>query len=125
MKATHTYLHFDGNCRDAMTFYAKCLGTQLDLVPFSEGAPDRILHASVGSDPLTIMAADIKPGEPFRQGNNFSISLACESLEEMERLFAAFGKGGTVTEAIHDSFWGAKFGMLTDRFGVSWMFSFR
>ena len=71
------------------------------------------------------MASDTMPGMPFQRGNNFSISVACESMPEMEKLFAALGENGHVTMPMHDAFWGGRFGMLTDQFGTSWMLSFR
>jgi PhnB protein len=135
MTATNTYLNFDGNCREAMTFYGKCFQTTPGFTPFSAGppevsgaaasAPERILHAELASGPVILMASDTLPGTPYRQGNNFSISITCESQEELARLFAAFSDNGEVTMPLHDAFWGGKFGMLTDQFGVSWMFSFR
>ncbi len=64
------------------------------------------------------------PGMPFRQGNNFSVTVSCESLQEIERLFAALGEKGKVTMPLQDVFWGARFGMLTDQFGINWMFNF-
>jgi PhnB protein len=134
MQATNVYLNFDGNCREAMTFYGKCLGTQPGFTPYSgppeaaelaKVAPDRILHSELHSGPLVLMASDVPPGAEYVQGNNFSISISCESLAEMERLFAALGENGKVTMPMHDAFWGGRFGMLTDQFGVSWMLSFR
>jgi len=61
---------------------------------------------------------------PFKQGNNFSICINCESLQELERLFTALGERGKVTMPLQDRFWGARFGMLTDQFGINWMFNF-
>jgi PhnB protein len=131
MKEITTYLTFDGNCREAMTFYAKCLGAELYIMPFSEGpcntspeAKDRTLHARLTKGPAVLMASDTMPGMPFQQGNNFSVNINCESLEEIERLFAAFGEKGKVTMPLQDTFWKAHFGMLTDRFGINWMFNF-
>ena len=63
------------------------------------------------------------PGMHFQQGNNFSIALMCENLQEIEKLFAAVGEGGKVGMPLQETFWGARFGMLTDRFGVGWMFN--
>ena len=131
MKQILTYLMFDGNCREAMTFYEKCLGAELFLMPFSEvrgdfpkEARDRIMHARLKQGDAILMAADTLPGKPTQRGNNFSVSVGCESLQEIERLFTALGEKGSVTMPLHDTFWGARFGMLTDRFGISWMFSF-
>jgi PhnB protein len=135
MNATNIYLNFDGNCREAMTFYGKCLAAEPNFTTFAEGppdiaamgtdAPDRILHVELHSGPVVLMASDTMPGMAFRAGNNFSISITCETLAEMERLFAVLGDGGKVTMAMHDAFWGGRFGMLTDRFGISWMLSYR
>jgi PhnB protein len=96
-----------------------------EMPPAAKTAPDRILHAELKKGPVTLMASDTVPGMPFRLGNNFSIAIACESQAEMDRLFAAFGEAGHITMPIHDAFWGGRFGMLTDQFGIAWMFSFR
>jgi len=135
MKQANTYLNFDGNCREAMTFYGKCLQAEPNFTPFSacppemaaiaKAAPDRILHTELASGPVVLMASDILPGMPFQQGNNFSISINCESQPEMERLFTALSESGKVTMPLHDAFWGGRFGMLTDQFGISWMLHFR
>ncbi|HEX4808933.1 MAG TPA: VOC family protein [Bryobacteraceae bacterium] len=135
MKQTNTYLNFDGNCREAMTFYGKCLQAEPNFTPFSAAppemsavaktAPDRILHAELASGPVVLMASDTLPGMPFIQGNNFSISMTCDTEQEMERVFASLSENGKVTMPLHDAFWGGRFGMLTDRFGINWMLSFR
>jgi PhnB protein len=135
MNATNVYLNFDGNCREAMTFYAKCLGGEPNFTTFAQGPPevaalakdasDRMLHAELHSGPVVLMASDLMPGMAFHKGNNFSISISCDTLAEMERLFAALSDEGAVTMAMHDAFWGGRFGMLTDQFGIQWMLSFR
>ena len=131
MKEMITYLNFDGHTRDAMRFYARCLGADLILMPFSEakvevppGAKDRIIHAKLTKGSCVLMASDTLPGMPFQSGNNFSICLNCESLEETERFFTALAENGKVTMPLQDTFWGARFGTLLDQFGVSWMFNF-
>lgn len=131
MKEMTTYLNFDGNAREAMRFYHGCLGGQLLMSPFSEvkldvppEAKDRIVHSKLTVGSTTLMASDTLPGMPFHQGNNFSICLSCESSEETERLFTALGSNGTVTMPLQDMFWGARFGMVVDQFGVSWMFNY-
>ena len=135
MKTTNTYLYFDGRCREAMTFYGKCWQAEPTFTPFSAGppeicaaakdAPDRILHSELASGSVVLMASDMMPGSRFYLGNNFSLSITCESLPEMERLFHALSEKGKVTLPMHDAFWGGRFGMLDDQFGVSWMLSFR
>ena len=61
---------------------------------------------------------------PVKQGNNYHINIDCESEAEIEKLFDALGEDGKITMPLQDTFWGARFGMLTDRFGVNWMFNF-
>jgi PhnB protein len=134
MKVTVAFLHFDGNCREAMEFYRHCFEAELFLLPFSGApadvlpgaakAPERIMHATLSKGATFLMAADTMPGAPFQRGNDFSLAVECESLQEQERLFAALGQNGKVTMPLQDTFWGARFGMLTDRFGLRWMFNF-
>ena len=132
MKAIVTYLNFNGNCREAMKFYQRCLGGELSIMPFSEApgdfpkeAKDRVMHARVTKDRTTLlMASDTMPGSNFVQGTNFSISIDCQSAEETDRLFNAFSENGKITMPLQDAFWGARFGMLRDKFGINWMFNF-
>jgi PhnB protein len=131
MKELVTYLNFNGNCRDAMKFYERCLGGELQMMPFSEvpgdhppEAKNRIIHARLTNGSAVLMASDTMPGMPFQQGNNFAISVHCKSQDELERFFTALGDKGKVTMPLQDTFWGARFGMLTDQFGINWMFNF-
>jgi PhnB protein len=128
MKQIVTYLNFDGTTREAMEFYASCLGAELEIMPFSAApgtpieAKDRVMHAYLSkAGTALLMASDTMPGMPFHPGNNFSISVHAESLEEIEKLFAVFSAKGKVTMPLADQFWGARFGMLTDQFGIQWM----
>ena len=131
MKTIDPYLIFNGNCRQAMEFYANCLGADLNTVTYAEGlgahpdaVKDQIMHAKLTKGQLVIMASDPHDATSVTQGNNFFLNLNCDSLEEIERLFNAVGKNGKVLLPLQDMFWGARFGMLTDQFGVNWMFSF-
>jgi len=131
MKEINVYLNFNGNCRQAMEFYKSCFGGDLYLLRFSEAPAelklpknDKILHSKLMSGSAVLMASDTVPGMKFKQGNNLSISVECDSREEIEKIFAAVGKNGKVTMPLSDTFWNAYFGMLTDQFGINWMFSF-
>ncbi len=132
MKNFYNYLKFNGNCRQAMEFYAKSLGAELQVTPYSQGPADmpkemkeadRVLHARLSRGNAIIMASDCPPGVPLQIGNNFSISVDCESREEVDRLFAALGEKGKVDMPVQDMFWGDYFGMVTDQFGIGWMFN--
>jgi PhnB protein len=130
MKALSAYLNFDGDACDAMTFYQKCLDADLFLqtfrdakVPAPKGAENRVVHARLQKGSAVLMASDTLPGMEYKRGNNFSVSIECGSIMEIETLFKAFSDGGKVTMPLQDTFWGARFGMITDKFGVSWMFN--
>jgi PhnB protein len=71
----------------------------------------------------TIMLSDIQPGMPHVPGTNYYISLDFDDVADMTKKFDALSAGGKVGMPLNDTFWGAKFGMLTDRFGVNWMFN--
>lgn len=131
MKQINVYLMFDGNCREAMEFYKECLGGELFIMPFSETpgdlpkeAKDRIAHARLAKGSAILMASDTLPGMPFQQGNNFSVSIDCESVQEIDGFFAALSEKGKVTMPLQKTFWAPRFGMLTDRFGINWMFNY-
>jgi PhnB protein len=131
MKEMIAYLNFDGNAAEAMTFYGRCLGGALQMMRFSEssvevapGTEDRIMHAKISTGSAVLMASDTMPGTIPTKGTNFHICLNCESLDETERLFRALGQNGKITMPLQQTFWGARFGMLVDQFGISWMFNF-
>ena len=126
----NAYLTFGGTCRDAMNFYAECLGVELEMISTFAGTPaetyvppewrDKIMHASLRYGGVALMASDgMGPGDVTHGG--FSVSVQATSIEEAERLFAALGAGGTVTMPLEETFWAIRFGTLTDQFGVPWM----
>lgn len=133
MKQLNSYLTFNGNCREAMTFYQQCLGGDLQLMPFAdmpgkeqfpEETHQRIMHAYLSNGPLVLMASDNMPGMDFVLGNNFSLALDCESVEQAQSLFQKLGASGKVFMPFEKTFWAERFGMLTDQFGVQWMVSY-
>ena len=121
MKSLTAYLMFDGNLREAMTFYAKCLGAELMLSPMPEapGVPpsDRIMHARTDQGPPDSDGLRL-------DARALSVAIEYESSEEVDSLFAALGEGGEVTMPVSDTFWNARFGTLKDKFGIEWMFNF-
>jgi PhnB protein len=128
MKALNPYLNFDGNAREAMEFYKTCLGAKLGIMTFGDspmqsppGSEKRVMHARLTKGSLTLMASDTMPGMPFQQGTNFSLTIECETPQEVDTLFAALSAGGKVTMPVQETFWASRFGMLTDKFGVNWM----
>lgn len=121
------YIMYNGNCEEALNFYAKALGGEIkDLMRFEVSPAEsmsadkqKVMHShfAVGGKHL-FMASD---GGESKEGGMVHLSLNCQSAEEIEKVYTALGEGGKQTMPLNDTFWGARFGMLTDRFGVNWM----
>lgn len=127
------YLTFNGNCREAMTFYQQCLGGELELHPFAEAPmadqlPPEVrqgtMHASLTSGPLVLMASDNNGQQQVTSGDAITLSLNCSSREEITAWFGKLSEGGRVSMPLEDTFWNATFGMFTDKFGMPWMLNF-
>jgi PhnB protein len=124
------YLLFDGNCEEAFDFYQKTLGGEIKTMMKHEGTPaakgvpaewlDKILHASLEVGGTLLMASDAPPGH-FSKPQGFSVNLGVKSIGEAERIYRALAQGGAETMPIAQTFWSARFGMCTDRFGIPWM----
>ena len=122
------YLTFDGNCKEVMNFYHEVLGGELEIMPF-DGSPaevpedykQKVMHASLRFGNAVIMASDGMPDNDVTFGDAFSISIGCSNVTEGERIFNALSKNGTVIMPFAEMFWGAKFGLFIDQFGVRWM----
>ncbi len=131
MEAIVPYLNFNGNAAEALAFYAKAFdGKILFQQSFGESpmeAPaeqkDKIMHATFHAGDLTFMVSDAMPGQPVSGGTNTSLSLNFKTVADIDKTFAALSGGAIVTMPLQDTFWGAKFGMLTDKFGINWMFN--
>jgi PhnB protein len=128
------YLTFNGNCREAMTFYKECLGGELTIqavsdTPMASQMPPeeqkKIMHSSLAKGPLTLMASDMMGGPSgVVQGNAITLMLNCGSEQEIQASFAKLSAGGKVGHALKEEFWGSTFGDLTDKFGMRWMLNF-
>ncbi|HTL33392.1 MAG TPA: VOC family protein [Kofleriaceae bacterium] len=125
MKTLSPYLSFGGDAEAALNFYAEALdGRVTELKRFSEAPQmphpnkNEILHGRVKADAIQIMASD---GKKDAQRSGISLSLEFNDNAELDRVFGKLSAGGTVTMPIAEQFWGARFGMLTDKYGVSWL----
>jgi PhnB protein len=126
----NTYLYFNGNCEEAFTFYAKCLGGKIDTMMPHAGSPaaghvpaewgSKILHAHMTIGEGVLMASDAPPGH-YAKPQGFSISIGLNDPAEAERIFKAMSEGGNVTMPMAETFWAVRFGMFVDKFGVPWM----
>jgi PhnB protein len=127
------YLNFDGRCEEALEFYRGALGAEVLMVMrFKDtpeppppgmvppGAENKVMHASFRIGDSTVLASDSQcGGRPSFQG--FSLSLTLTSAAEAEQRFGALAKGGQVQMPLSKTFFAVSFGMLVDKFGVSWM----
>jgi PhnB protein len=127
------YLNFDGRCEEAIEFYRRALGAEVEtLMRFKDspeppgvgmvppGAGDKVMHASFRIGDATLLASDCHcGGRPSFQG--FSLSLTLPNAAEAERRFAALAEGGQVQMPLSKTFFAARFGVVADRFGVPWM----
>ena len=133
MTQINSYLTFNGNCREAMSFYKDCLGGELALQtigesPLADKMPpsmkESILHAALTKDGLILMASDMVAEKGLLKGNSVSLMLNCSSEEEIRSSYASLANGGVADHPLEDSFWGALFGDLTDRYGNHWLLHF-
>src|SRR5689334_1057605 len=124
------YLDFNGRCEEAVEFYRRALGAEVTTLTRFKDSPDpgmcpsgdgnKVMHTSLRIGETTVMASDGRcEGRPSFQG--FSLSLAVRGEAEAERLFAALADGGQVQAPLAKTFFSPRFGMVADRFGVSWM----
>ena len=129
------YLFFNGRCEEAIEFYKKTLGAEVAMLLRMKDSPEpaqpgrvppgsenKIMHTTFRIGDTTLMASDGRcEGQPSFQG--FSLSVAVPNEAEANRVFAALADGGQVQMPLAKTFWSPRFGMVADRFGVSWMIS--
>jgi PhnB protein len=129
------YLSFDGRCEEALEFYKRAVGAQVQMLVRMKDSPEapppdtikpgnenKIMHTAFTIGETTLMASDgYCTGKPTFAG--ISLSLLPKDVPTAEKLFNALADGGKVTMPLTKTFWSPGFGMLTDRFGVSWMVS--
>ncbi len=129
------YLFFNGKCEEAIEFYCKAIGGEVEMLMRFKDSPEppkpgtvppghenKIMHVSARIGGTTLMASD---GCSTDKCNfeGFSLSLTVPSEADAERVFAALAVGGQVRMPLEKTFWSPRFGMLEDRFGVGWMIS--
>ncbi len=126
------YINYNGDAKAAIELYRAQLGAEVaglmhwrDM-PGGDVSPavaDNVMHATLKIGAAQIFLCDAPPDRAAPEAGNVSVSLEFADVEAMERSFAGMAEGGEVLMALHDAFWGGKFGMLADRYGVRWMFN--
>jgi PhnB protein len=137
MATVNPYLNFNGNTEDAFNFYKSVFGTEFAMVQRFKDTPhgdnmaasdkEKIMHIALpigqgtmlmGTDTLASM------GQNVTMGDNFSLAISPDSEADADAIFKKLSAGGKVTMALEKMFWGAYFGMLTDKFGIQWMVNY-
>ena len=124
------YISFQGNCAEAIKFYTDALGGEVLFVQTYGESPmkgmaqdDQIMHCTIKIGDSHIMACDNPQGQPAATGSNISLAMSSKDVATTESAFEKMAEGGTVTMPIQETFWAERFGMLTDKFGINWMFN--
>ena len=127
------YLLFNGTAAQAIQLYEKALGAKVlhkmtyGEAPCPPGLPaemkDKIIHAMLQAGNAQIQLSDCPSDRPAPAASAVMVSLNFDEVPELERAFHAMAEGGKVCQALHDAFWGSRFGMVTDPFNITWMFS--
>lgn len=133
--AVEAYLIFNGNCREAVSFYEKVFETdKAEIMTFGdspqnpnyqlpEEAKDLVMHTRLSIFDSTVMFSDTFPGSPFTIGNNVTLAVVSDDEAKMHKAFEALKDGGEVTMELQETFWSKCYGSLTDKFGIKWQFS--
>lgn len=132
MEKIVAYLTFDGRCEEAMNFYKKCIGGELNLMRAAgspmetevpQGMKEKIIHSSLTKGNLELFAMDsFSPGE-LVTGNAISLSIECENEAALRKLVLELSEGGKIIMPVEKPFWGGFYAMLTDKYGIRWMLS--
>jgi PhnB protein len=128
----NAYLVFNGKCREAFTFYERCLGGKIEAImtvgesPMAEQAPpdqrNNVIHARMVVDGKVLMGSDA-PAAMYEEPKGFSVAITVDDPGRAERLFNELAQGGSIRMPLQQTFWSPRFGMLVDRFGIPWMIS--
>jgi PhnB protein len=127
-----SYINFNGNAAEAIEFYQSVFGGKVDSdtfrsfaspeMPVVDADLDKIMHASLIADNgIELMASDTPTGMPFQAASQITLSLSGDDEETLRGYWEKLGEGGNITVPLEKAPWGDTFGMLTDKFGISWM----
>ena len=130
IKNINAYIHFNGTAEKAIELYKSALGAKTEvMMRYSDipgdtpppGHKNLVMHSELRIGEGTLMVSDAVPERPVASEGNTQVALDFADPAAMAKAFEALAAGGTVTLPIHDAFWGAKFGMLTDAYGARWL----
>lgn len=129
MRSLNPYLTFNGQAREAMAYYHDCFGGEIVAqqsfaeagMPAPAGYENQVMHSELQAPGIRLMMSDGMPGWPAANGTQITLCLQLDDTAEQDRLFQSLSAGGSVLHPLENTFWGARFGQVTDRFGIQWM----
>ena len=133
--AIQLYFVFNGNCREAVEFYAKVFKTEEpNIMSFGDAPPDPnhtipeeakhlVMHVNLEIAGSKVMFSDTWPGSPFTVGNNITIAVVSEDEELIRSAFDGLKEGGKVNMELQETFWSKCYGQVVDKFGIEWQLS--
>ena len=139
MFTLNPYVNFPGNTEEAFTFYRSVFGGEFVMLQRFKDVPDlpnadkmsaddlnKVMHVALPVGSALLMGTDAleSMGQSLTVGDNISLSIQPDSKEEADKLFTKLSEGGNVGMPLEDMFWGAYFGMVTDKFGIHWMINY-
>lgn len=134
--SVNVYLNFNGNCREAVEYYAEIFGIDNPkIMTFGETPPDPsftlpeeaknlVMHANLSISGSHVMFSDTFPGMPFVAGNNISLALVSTNIDEVKAAYHKLKEGGKVGMELQETFWSKLYGSVTDKFGIEWQFNY-
>ncbi len=126
------YINFNGNCREAVEYYAQVFGTEKSQITtfgnmppdprftLPEEAKNLVAHTMLNISGSIVMFSDVFPGMPYVAGNNISLIIVSTDMDEIKTLFNKLKEGGTVQMDLQETFWSKCYGSVTDKFGILW-----
>jgi PhnB protein len=130
------YLNFNGNCREAVEFYAEVFKTEKpQIMTFGEAPPnpnyelpeeakDLVMHTRLNIDGSNVMFSDTFPGTPFVEGNNVTLAIVNKDIDQIKSIYEGLKEGGKVVMELQETFWSKLYGQVTDKFGIHWQLNY-
>ncbi|RUT48361.1 VOC family protein [Paenibacillus anaericanus] len=129
------YINFNGNCREAVEYYAQVFETAKPQImtfgetppnpeyPLPDEAKELVMHTRLNINGSNVMFSDVFPGMPFVEGNNISLALVTNNTDDIKSFFNKLKEDGKVGMELQETFWSKCYGSLKDKFGIEWQFS--
>ena len=134
--AVDVFINFNGNCREAVEFYAEVFETEKPQImsfgdtppdpefPIADEAKNLVMYTSLNINGSNVMFSDTFPGMTLTIGNNISLTISSKNIDEIKSLFNKLKEGGTVDMDLQETFWSKCYGSVTDKFGIGWQLNY-